>query len=126
MSNLITDEQFSMLCEHLKQECEFEEMSEVVNVGKELKVKREPIWKCDHTLSHTVAWMDAHGVQDIRANVDIIARLGGHCDCKVLFNTATYWNKRENEEVMNTFDPENWVTLDEWTQFIDHLMAISS
>ena len=39
MRNFMSDEQFSQLCEHLKQECEFEELPEVVKVGKGVKVK---------------------------------------------------------------------------------------
>jgi hypothetical protein len=50
---------------------------------------------CDHTLRSTLEWMKKHGVQDIRANIEKIVDLGGHCDCEVLLNvTPATWEER--------------------------------
>ena len=44
----------------------------------------EASWQCDHTLKHTVAWLQANeGTQE---ELDYIQDQGGYCDCEVILN----------------------------------------
>lgn len=56
----------------------------------------ELLWSCDHTLTHTRAWLRAHK-KPLRANLSAIKERGGHCDCEVLLNvTVKRWPTQAN------------------------------
>lgn len=47
----------------------------------------ELVWVCDHTLTHTHAWLEAHQ-KPVRENLRQLAAQGGNCDCEVLLNVS--------------------------------------
>lgn len=47
----------------------------------------ELVWTCDHTLTHTRAWLEAHH-KPLRENLRALDAQGGHCDCEVLLNVS--------------------------------------
>jgi hypothetical protein len=74
---------------------------------------------CDHTLRFTIEWMKEQSVKDIRANIEKIVDLGGHCDCEVLLNvTPDTWEKRRDEEITGP----DIMGESEWQQFLSDLL----
>ncbi len=58
----------------------------------------ELVWSCDHTLTHTRAWLKAHK-KPLRANLKAIEERGGYCDCEVLLNvTVQRWPAQETNQ----------------------------
>ena len=56
----------------------------------------DPIGTCDHTLTHTRAWLKANN-KTLRDNVRAIKERGGYCDCEVLLNVSlARWPTQEN------------------------------
>jgi len=77
---------------------------------------------CDNTLRYTVEWMQQRVVQEIRANIEKIVDLGGHCDCEVLLNvTPDVWEERRDEEITG---PDS-IGESEWQQFLSALLSNS-
>jgi len=77
---------------------------------------------CDHTLRSTLEWMKKHRVQDIRATIEKIVDLGGHCDCEVLLNvTPATWEERRGEEITG---PDS-LGESEWQQLVSDLLSHS-
>jgi hypothetical protein len=77
---------------------------------------------CDHTLRYTIAWMKEHNVQNIRANIEKIVDLGGHCDCEVLLNVdPETWEERRDEEITG---PDS-IGENEWQHYLSDLLSES-
>lgn len=78
MNNLLSTEQYRALYAHLESK----------------------LYHCSHTLRMTRAWLHSQDM-DIRANIEKIYDLGGHCDCEVLMNvTPRDWQARRDEPLM--------------------------
>lgn len=119
---LTTDEEFEKLCKYLAKKCNFKEMPELLWIegSNKPRVKNEDIWKCDHTLKHTVRWMVDKEIPNIRNNVEKIYDLGGHCDCEVLFNAAPQWKEKRHADI----DGPNYMDEGqvEWDERIDDVI----
>lgn len=77
---------------------------------------------CNHTLHYTIEWMRVHQIQGIRANIEKIADLGGHCDCEVLLNVdPETWEEARDEEITG---PDH-IGESEWQQFLSDLLSRS-
>jgi len=48
--------------------------------------------KCDNSLRKTRQWLRRRDFLSLEANSKLIKKLGGHCDCEVLFNVAGNWS----------------------------------
>lgn len=85
---LMTQEQFDALCEFLDSSdgCNFHE-TEPGNI-------ESVTWKCDGALSMTRKFLD-ECIPDVDENLALLADMGGHCDCEVLFNVAERWADKE-------------------------------
>jgi hypothetical protein len=74
---------------------------------------------CDHTLRYTVEWLKKLQIRDVRANIEKIMDLGGHCDCEVLLNVnPEIWKERRYEEIMGP----DFLGKGEWEQFVTNLL----
>jgi hypothetical protein len=51
----------------------------------------EMTWNCDGSLRKTRQWLRRRDFLSLDANLKLIRKLGGHCDCEVLFNVAGNW-----------------------------------
>lgn len=59
----------------------------------------EPV--CNSTLKHTIEWLREHHSEHLRANIQKIIDLGGHCDCEVLMNvTPGEWARCKEDELI--------------------------
>jgi len=47
--------------------------------------------RCDGSLRKTRQWLRRRDFLSLEANSKLIRKLGGHCDCEVLFNLAGNW-----------------------------------
>jgi len=47
--------------------------------------------RCDGSLRKTRQWLRQRDFLSLEANSKLIRKLGGHCDCEVLFNVAGNW-----------------------------------
>jgi hypothetical protein len=47
--------------------------------------------RCDGSLRKTRQWLRRRDFLSLEANSKLIHKLGGHCDCEVLFNVAGNW-----------------------------------
>lgn len=45
---------------------------------------------CDHSLRHTRAFLDSHGLSE-ESVLPWLADQGGHCDCEILCNVENTW-----------------------------------
>ncbi len=110
MSVLLSDEQFIDLYTYLMSEERFGPGPTRGMVG------------CDHTLRYTIEWMKMRQIQDIRANIEKIVDLGGHCDCEVLLNVdPETWEEARDEEITGPDD----IGESEWQQFLSALLSRS-
>lgn len=58
----------------------------------------ELLWNCDHSLTHTRAWLKAHK-KSLRANLRAFEERGGNCDCEVLLNvTVKRWPAQDQDQ----------------------------
>jgi hypothetical protein len=81
---------------------------------------------CDHTLCRTIDWMRKQEIVEIRANIEKIYALGGHCDCEILFNVSTHiWGCNKNKP-LDIFDYIEWSDdpEKEWKGIIDRALAV--
>ena len=61
----------------------------------ETALKREP---CDHTLRHTMAWIERElPDESVSAVLGELREMGGWCDCEVLFNCYEDMDPEEME-----------------------------
>jgi len=47
--------------------------------------------RCDGSLRKTRQWLRRRDFLNLNGNVKLIRKLGGHCDCEVLFNVSGNW-----------------------------------
>lgn len=47
--------------------------------------------RCDSTLRKTRQWLRRRDFLNLNGNVKLLRKLGGHCDCEVLFNVSGNW-----------------------------------
>lgn len=47
--------------------------------------------KCDHSLRKTRQWLRRKDFLSLEGNSKLMKKLGGHCDCEVLFNVVGNW-----------------------------------
>jgi hypothetical protein len=80
---LMTQKEFARLCEWLDgpQGCHFR---------PDPSDPEQTVWNCDGTLRKTRLWLKRRHL-DTEKNIKLLRKLGGHCDCEVLFNVAENW-----------------------------------
>jgi hypothetical protein len=61
--------------------------TQLAELGDELDQRLASV-PCDHTLSHTQAWLAQSGLAGIDRIIQAIQDRGGYCDCEVLFNVT--------------------------------------
>lgn len=47
--------------------------------------------RCDGSLRKTRQWLRRRDFLNLNGNVKLLRKLGGHCDCEVLFNVSAKW-----------------------------------
>jgi len=82
-ARIMTQAEFTRLCEWLNG-------SKGVNIRPDGGIPPQITWDCDGTLHKTRLWLKRHNLH-IEKNVSLVKRLGGHCDCEVLFNVIDRW-----------------------------------
>lgn len=48
--------------------------------------------KCDGSLRKTRQWLRRREFLSLKANVNLLRKLGGYCDCEVLYNVSGEWS----------------------------------
>jgi hypothetical protein len=83
LSRLMTQKEFARLCEWLDgpQGCNFR---------PDPTRPEQTVWNCDGNLHKTRLWLKRRNL-DAEKNIKLLRKLGGHCDCEVLFNVADNW-----------------------------------
>lgn len=100
---LLTNEQFTALYEHL--------------TGEITSMKT-----CGKKLTHTLAWLRAHNLYS-RATIEKIIDVGGHCDCEILCNvTVREWKKGLKTVELQAL---NFLSEHEWCETVDRCIARS-
>jgi len=125
MEKMLTTKEFKELCAHLGTCGTYKDIFVKVN-GKHEKAKSFKM-DCNHTLRHTVDWMRKKEIVEIRANIEKIYDLGGHCDCEVLLNVLDRWKEERNEPV-DSPDYMDWSDNPEkeWKEMIDSALEQAS